>query len=306
MSKVVKDLHISKNTTIKELVGQFKEAGGFTARKIAEAADILELMERNRQCFKFLSFPADIISTGTRGIIRELIKRKLFDVIITTTGMLDHDLARLWSAYYEGSEEANDKELRLKRINRLYNIFIPYSNYGEVLEDNLKPIFEDIGEGEFATYELIWEIGKRIKSKKKEDSIVYWAYKNKIPIIIPGFTDGAVGSQAWLFYQKHRSFKVNPFKDEDLLSDIVFTHKITGALMLGGGISKHHVIWWNQFKGGLDYAVYITSANEWDGSLSGAPLDEAISWGKIKPNAKQVTIHGEITAILPLVLSKIL
>ena len=51
--------------------------------------------------------------------------------------------------------------------------------------------------------------------------------------------------------------------------------------MVGGGISKHHTFWWNQFRGGLDYAVYITTGPEWDGSLSGAPVEEGISWGKV-------------------------
>ncbi|MCW1297453.1 MAG: deoxyhypusine synthase [Candidatus Rehaiarchaeum fermentans] len=305
MFKKIKDIEFSGEDRVKDLVNKFKDAGGFTAKKIAIASEIIYKMHKS-DSFNFLSFPADIISTGTRGIIKDLLKNKIFDLVITTTGTLDHDLARLWSSYYEGSEKSNDIELKHKKINRLYNIFIPYSNYGEILENKLQPIFKEIGEGEFSSYELIWEIGKRLKDKNKEESIVYWAYKNNIPIIIPGFTDGAVGSQAWLFYQKHRNFKINTFKDEDKLAEIVFHYKKTGALMLGGGISKHHTIWWNQFKGGLNYAVYITSANEWDGSLSGADLSEAISWGKIREDADVVTIHGEITAILPLVLCKVL
>ena len=78
--------------------------------------------------------------------------------------------------------------------------------------------------------------------------------------------------------------------------------KKLGALMIGGGISKHHTMWWAQFRGGLDYAVYITSAPEWDGSLSGAKLKEAVSWGKVKENATFVTIPGDATVILPLII----
>ncbi|RLG75510.1 MAG: deoxyhypusine synthase, partial [Thermoprotei archaeon] len=73
--------------------------------------------------------------------------------------------------------------------------------------------------------------------------------------------------------------------------------------ILGGGISKHHTIWWNQFKGGLDYAVYVTTAVEWDGSLSGAKTREAISWGKIKTSARHVTVYGDVTVILPILAS---
>ena len=70
--------------------------------------------------------------------------------------------------------------------------------------------------------------------------------------------------------------------------------------MVGGGISKHHTLWWNQFKGGLDYGVFITTASQYDGSLSGARLEEAISWGKLKPKAQFTTVDGDATIVLPL------
>ena len=100
-------------------------------------------------------------------------------------------------------------------------------------------------------------------------------------------------------YSQTNDFKLNLIRDELELSNLVFDNKTTGALMIGGGISKHHTIWWNQFKGGLDYAVYITTATQFDGSLSGARLTEAVSWGKVKEKAKYVTIDGDATIILP-------
>jgi deoxyhypusine synthase len=104
-----------------------------------------------------------------------------------------------------------------------------------------------------------------------------------------------------LFYQQHKDFKIDILKDQSKLSDLVFEAKKTGALMVGGGISKHHTLWWNQFRGGLDYAVYITTASEWDGSLSGALVAEAISWGKVTTKARQTTIHGDATTLLPFI-----
>ena len=140
-----------------------------------------------------------------------------------------------------------------------------------------------------------------MKTKKKgKDSILYWTWKNSIPIFVPGITDGAFGSQLWLFYQEHRDFKINLFSDEQELSDIVFDAKKTGALIVGGGISKHHVIWWNQFK------VYLTTAVEYDGSLSGAQTREAISWGKIKENADHVNVEGDATVTLPIIMAAVM
>ena len=81
---------------------------------------------------------------------------------------------------------------------------------------------------------------------------------------------------------------------------------LLGALIIGGGISKHHAIWWSQFRDGLEIAVYVTTAYEYDGSLSGALTKEAISWGKIKPRGKHVTVHGDATIVLPFLIHGVL
>ena len=109
-----------------------------------------------------------------------------------------------------------------------------------------------------------------------------------------------------LFSQKHSDFKLNRIADSDTLSGLIFKAKKSGAFMIGGGISKHHTLWWNQFRDGLDYALYITTAQEFDGSLSGALVREAISWGKVAKDAKQATIHAEATTILPFLFSALL
>ncbi|AAR39248.1 NEQ402 [Nanoarchaeum equitans Kin4-M] len=306
--KPVRDLNVNKNTTIEELIKQFSSIGGFQAQELYRGYEILKEMFDNAE-YKILSFPADIIATGIRGIIKELIKRKMFDLVITTCGTLDHDLARLEKDYYLGYFEADDIELREKNIFRLGNIFIPEENYGLAIENILKKALPYIynKKKELSTYEFVWLLGEYLENHpKKEESIIYWAYKNRIPIIIPGITDGAVGTQILLFRQEHRDFNVNVWLDEEFLLNQFFGDKNIGALMLGGGISKHHTIWWAQFSNGLKYAVYVTSAVELDGSLSGARTREAISWGKIDKKAKHVTIWGDVTIILPLLVGPFL
>lgn len=307
--KPVKDIELRKNMTTDELVKKYYESGGFTAKKLATGINILEKMIKEKNCTNFLSFPACIISTGTRGVIKELVKRKMFDVVITTCGTLDHDLARLWENYYHGHFMVDDTELHKKGVNRLGNIFIPNKCYGEVLEKRMQPILNEISKDKtkWSTKEIIWEFGKHLeKEENKEDSIIYWAYKNKIPIFVPGITDGAFGSQLWMYYQDHRDFTIDLLKDEQDLSDIVFDSEKTGALIIGGGISKHHTIWWNQFCDGLDYVVYNTTSQEYDGSLSGAQTREAISWGKVKEKADNTTVYGDATVMLPLMISSLI
>ena len=286
--KPVKDIQLKEVMNTDHLLKQLYESGGFTAKKLAEGVDIIENMVKERDCIKFLSFPACIVATGTRGVIKNLLEKKLFNVVITTAGALDHDLARVWKDYYHGSFMVDDKELHKKGINRLGNIFIPNECYGKILEEKMQPILEKLYHEKktWSTKELVWMFGKHLeKEKNKEESFIYWAYKNKIPVFVPGVTDGAFGSQIWMYYQTHRDLIIDLLKDEQDLMNLVFTAKKSGALIIGGGISKHHTIWWNQFKDGLDYAVYITTAVEYDGSLSGAQTREAISWGKVKEKA---------------------
>ncbi|TFG67966.1 MAG: deoxyhypusine synthase, partial [Methanomassiliicoccus sp.] len=264
--KPITDMDITPEMSVNELTFQMFASGGFTAKKLGQACEILRSMLNEKNCTIFLSFPACIISTGTRGVIRKLVEEKLVDVIITTCGTLDHDLARVWKRYYHGDFLMDDADLHKKGINRLGNILIPNESYGIVLERKMQPILRDLyksGKKVLSSRQLAEEFGLRIEDK---NSILYWASRNQIPIYIPGITDGAFGAQLWLFRQQHPDFTVDVLKDEQELSDIVFTSKKAGALMIGGGISKHHVIWWNQFRGGLDYAVYLTTAEEYDGS----------------------------------------
>jgi deoxyhypusine synthase len=305
LKDAVEDYKLSEGMSVDELVLQMEKAWGFTAGKLAVGVRILENMVKDEGCVKFLSFTGNLVATGTRGILKELVKRKLVDVIITTCGTLDHDIARSWKDYYKGSFQMDDAKLRKKGINRLGNVLVPNESYGAIIEQKMQTLLQSLwkeGIKEMTTRQLCHEIGKRICN---ESSILYWAAKNNIPVYVPGITDGAVGYHLWLFSQDH-DFKVNLLKDSGELNDCVFTAKKTGALLVGGGISKHHTLWWNQFREGLNYAVYISTAVEWDGSLSGARPREAVSWGKINEKAKRIMIEGDASLILPIMVNSLI
>ena len=307
----VKDYDFTKVNDVTSLIDQMKDAGGFTASKLARGRDILrDSMSKSNDegVLNWLSFPACLCATGTRGFFLEAIKNKKFNVIITTCGTLDHDIARTYENYFHGDFNLDDVALGDEGLNRLGNVIIPNECYGEILENILIPWLEEIEVERkkespdnpwlgFGSVELCWAIGKRITD---ENSLLYWAAKNKIPIVIPGLSDGAIGAQLFMHRQKKPDFIIDFLADEQILSDLTWTAKESHALMVGGGISKHHVIWWNQYRGGLDSAVGITTAPEYDGSLSGARLREAISWGKIRAEAPQVVIEGDASLILPI------
>ncbi|MGB1493055.1 MAG: deoxyhypusine synthase [Candidatus Poseidoniaceae archaeon] len=320
----VKDYAFSEVTDASTLIDQMAKAGGFTATKLATARDILLQMRHEvdavdgdaSQVCNWLSFPACLCATGTRSFFIEAIKTKMFNVVSTTCGTLDHDIARSYKDYYHGAFELDDIELGEHELMRLGNVIVPNASYGEIIEAVVMPALEDIYNDRlketgktgadawigFGSIHLVWELGKRIG---KPDSLIYWAWKNQIPVCIPGITDGSIGAQLFMFRQKHRDFHIDTLADEQVMSDLTWDVATSNALMVGGGISKHHVIWWNQYRGGLDAAVYVTTAPEHDGSLSGARLREAISWGKMRPEAPNVCVEGDASVLLPLLGSDI-
>jgi deoxyhypusine synthase len=195
MSKeAIEDYSFSEGMSVDELVSQMEKAWGFTAGKLATGLNILEKMTRDKKCIKFISFTGNLVATGTRGALKELVKRKLVDVIVTTCGTIDHDVARCWKDYYKGSFLMNDAKLREKDINRLGNVLVPNDSYGIIIEEKMRVLLQSLwkeGMKEVSSRQLCHEIGKRVCN---ESSILYWAARNNIPVYVPGITDGAVGS----------------------------------------------------------------------------------------------------------------
>ena len=137
-----------------------------------------------------------------------------------------------------------------------------------------------------------------------EQSILYQAAKNNVPIFCPAITDGAFGFHLFLMQQKHPDFIIDVVQD---FKNILFStnhDEKKGIIALGGSISKHHAILSTLLNGGADYAVYMTTAQKTSGSLSGATTQEAKSWGKIKNDSDAATVIGDVTITFPLAITK--
>jgi len=301
----VEDVRVDDAPSLDTLVRRLEAGGGFSAKGVAEGVDLLARILADPDMTVFLSFPADIVATGTRGVLATLVREGYVDAVLTTCGTLDHDLARAFRPYYHGEWSLDDADLHRRHLYRLGNLVIPEANYGTILERKMRPILDRLWSGgtrALSTRALAAAIGEAIP-KTATSSILRAAVDRHVPVFVPGITDGAVGSQVWLYWQDHKGLSFDLLSDEQAISDLVFEAKRAGAIMLGGGISKHHTIWWNQFRGGLDAALYLTTAVEWDGSLSGARTREAISWGKVKASARHATVEGDVTLLLPLMVA---
>ncbi|KAJ2455397.1 Deoxyhypusine synthase [Coemansia sp. RSA 2424] len=258
------------------------------------------------KCKIFLGYTSNLVSSGIRETIKYLVKNKMVDVVVSTAGGIEEDFIKCLAPTYLGKFSNKGRELRSKGLNRIGNLIVPNDNYCK-FEEWLMPILDQLLL-EQKRDGIVWTPSKLIHRLGKEidhpDSIYYWAYKNDIPVYSPAITDGSLGDM--LYFHSFR----NPGLVIDLVQDIrgvngqaVYAKK-TGMIILGGGLVKHHICNANLMRNGADFAVFVNTAQEFDGSDAGARPDEAVSWGKIKPDAKSVKVYAEASLIFPLLVAQ--
>ncbi len=232
----ISDYKIKPGMKATDLLTQF-ETAGFQASQLHNASSIMKEMLGDKDCTRFLTFTANMAASGLRGIFTDMLKKKMFDAVITTGGSIDHDLIKSFSHYDLGSFQMDDVSLHKKGINRLGNILVDNKNY-IALEKRLQPLFSKINKKKHVVSgsELIKEISSTIKD---ENSFLHQCQKNNIPVFSPGLIDSAIGLQLFFFKQDHKEFILDETGDMLQLANLILTSKRTGALILGGGISKH-------------------------------------------------------------------
>ncbi len=277
---------------------------GFQATHLAEAIDIVEKMQ-DEDAQVYLTFTSNIVSSGLREVVAALVREGHVDVLITTSGSVAEDVIKTEKPFKMGDWDADEAELRERGVNRLGNIFVPSDRY-VWLEEYLYDFFDDFFDEERVRTptEFTRELGETLDDP---DSVLKQAADNDVTVYCPALTDAEVGN--FLYYYRQRTdtddVGIEVLDDYERLIDEGMLAETTGLIAVGGGVPKHHAIMTNLFRGGADYAVYISTGMEGDGSLSGAPPDEAVSWGKIKSDdeTNYTQVQAEATLVLPLLVA---
>lgn len=276
---------------------------GFQASHLSEAIEIVKQMREDNAKI-FLTFTSNIISSGLRETIAYLAREDLVDVMITTSGSITEDVIKTMHPFKMGEWDADEAELREKGINRLGNIYVESEGYvklEEYLNNDFFPEFFEEKKVRTPTA-VARELGKDMDD---EDSFLNYATQNDIPVFCPALIDAEIGD--FLFYYRQEQdpdVGIEILDDWDKLINESIDAEKTGIICVGDGVPKHQAIMSNLFRGGSEYAVYISTGMEGDGSLSGAPPKEAVSWGKIKEETKNYTqIEAEATLVFPLLVA---
>ncbi len=304
--EAIEGIALKERMTLDELMLSMR-ACGLQASQAAKADEIIA--EAQRQKAKIiLTFTTNLVSSGMREIFAKLCREKKVDAIITAIGSVEEDVMKTKAPFRLASFEEDDRALHRSGLNRVGNIIIPNEAYVE-LEKTLKPFFSKCLQKQLklgrllAPHEMIRDLGMELHD---ENSFVYWAAKNDIPVFCPAPTDGAFGLQMYFFKQAHPGFGVDASGDLPRLGQMILDADKTAGIILGGGVAKHHAIGANILREGFDYAIYVSTGTPYDGSLSGARTSEAVSWGKIKEGAKTVHVDGDASLIFPMLAYRML
>jgi deoxyhypusine synthase len=296
---LVSHIKIKRGMPLSKIAQQMEAVKVLGSGRFGKAVKILAEMFQDKDYMNFISLAGPLVPGGLRTIIRDLVNEGHIDGIVTTGSNVTHDmLEALGHRHLVGSESADDSKLRKRGLSRIYDLLVTQKSI-EALERATYRMLDSIPESkrrDVASYELLWEFGKRIHDG---NSLVRTAQLRATPIFCPGIFDSMLGLNLWTYGRLHPLI-VNPLKDFSKLVDMTYERKKVGVLILGGGMPKHQVLIANTYRGGVDAAIQITLDRADGGGFSGAPLEEAISWGKIKTPTKLVTVVGDATIIFPL------
>lgn len=303
--KHVKHMHLQAKMTVNKLVEEMNAAGVLGAGRIGKASELVTEMFSDSNCTVFLTLAGALVPAGLRRVICDLIRLEHVNVLVTTGANMVHDMVEaLGYRHGVGTFAAEDKSLKAQNIGRIGDIYIQQEAF-EALEKWLFETLETIPEEKrqhLSATELLHEIGKQIDDP---ESILAAAAKKNVPIICPAFVDSIAGFQLWV-YGQDKTIHIDPLLDVNALMDKVYEAKRVGIIILGGGFPKHFALFANTFREGVELAVQITMDRPEPGGLSGASLEEAISWGKVKPDGKAVTVICDATIAFPIIIAAVL
>jgi deoxyhypusine synthase len=297
----VKHIEPSNEMGLTAFLESMKEVGVLGAGRLGRAADIVQRMLGDETCFTFLSLSGPMVPGGLRGVIRYLTEEKLVDAIVTSGANIVHDVVEAYGGrHYRVPAGKDDYEMREAGMGRIADLYVTEEDF-ERFEKGIYGFIDGLSEDEMTTLapsEFLRDLGLSLDDEK---SILLQAARNDIPIFSPGLMDSMLGFHLYT-YSTMKQLSLDFVKDLRILGAIVTAQKRTGAIMLGGGLTKHFTMGATILRGGLDMAVQITLDRPEGGSLGGAPLVEGVSWQKMQTEANFETVIGDATIVFPLII----
>lgn len=322
-------LDLSKCETVSDLVAGMSKCS-FGARAVGEAADVVQEMAEDKDCFKVLTLSGAMTPAKMGLVVCDMIDLGMTDAIISTGAIMAHGMVESTGrSHFKHNEFMNDNQLYKMGYNRIYDTIELERSL-----DDMELIFRKVIEGfegkeSLGSYELNWLIGEYLSKNTKEHQrgILKSAFLKKVPVYVPAFTDSELGLDFGIYMRRMRmadkKFVIyDAFADLEDYTSRVLSSKKLGILTIGGGVPRN----WAQQVGPyldiidkrigvgggfkrFDYAVRICPEPVHWGGLSGCTYSEGVSWGKIRPRSeggRYVEVMADATIAWPIVIKAVM
>jgi deoxyhypusine synthase len=308
----VQHLDLKGTESLLDLVQAFQYTS-FQSRNIFKCFEVFKKMLDDPTCIIFMGLSGAMIPGGMRRVVRDMIERKLIDVIVSTGANIFHDLFESFGyRHYVGSEEGDDDALRKDRIVRVYDALMDDHEINRVIHF-LSKVPDELKEKVVSSRRYLEVLGRCIKD---EGSILKAASRYGVPVFIPALSDSSIGiGLTFLHLQKKapsEGLLIDQIRDSFEIAQLKKIASATGAIYIGGGVPKNYIQQLGpvnellfQKESGHRYAFQITTDDPKWGGLSGCTFEEAKSWGKIEKGSSYAVVYMDATVALPLLVGAI-
>jgi deoxyhypusine synthase len=320
-------LDLSRIRTIDDLVRAMGQTA-FTARQIGDAADVLEAMARDKDCFVVMTL-SGAMTVGKMGLVFcDLVESGIVKAIVSTGALMAHGLVEATGrSHFRYNPKMDDNELFFAGYNRVYDSLEPEVNLDHV-EEVVQNILAEWDDSEVVcSWKLNRKIGEYLQKNTKGRGILKSCVEHNVPVFVPAFTDSELG----IDFALHSRMRVregrdplrfDPFQDFEKYASTMLATKKMGIFTIGGGVPRN---WAQQFgvyaellaRRGYEklplkrysYGVRICPEPVNWGGLSGSTYTEAVSWGKFVPpeeGGRFAEVLDDATVALPLIVGAVL
>jgi len=282
----------------------------FQGRNLATARRIWEKMLGSDATI-FLGTAGALSAGGMRLLIAHLIEHRYIDVLVSTGANLYHDLHETRGRrHFIGTPQLDDAALASERIDRVYDTLASEDEFCKN-DEWIAAFVLKLERRPYTTREFLFKLGEYLWQEYGHVGILTAAYKAKVPIFCPAISDSSIGmgvSQA-----RHRdqtAGQIDVIGDIIESANIVIRRPATASIVLGGGTPKNFINqasvqaeFYDDRVTGHKFALQIVTDVPHYGGASGSSLEEAQSWGKLSIESEKVTVHGDVTLALPMLVS---
>jgi deoxyhypusine synthase len=249
-----------------------------------------------------------------------VVEAGFIDWIVSTGAVLYHDTHfGIGLKMRRGRPDVSDVVLREEGVVRIYDIFFDY----EVLLSTdafFREIFRaDEFQRTMGTAEFHHLCGRYVLERERalglsRKSLIAACHEANVPIYTSSPGDSSIGMNVAEQALAGNRLQIDPSIDVNETAAIVLDAKRSGGksavVIMGGGSPKNFLLQTEPHlqevlgieEAGHDYFIQMTDARTDTGGLSGATPSEAVSWGKVDPDALPNTVVGylDVSVALPL------